>query len=83
MSLALVMMVPLKDMSGGASFAAAFTYVGLDWARYIVALGALLGIITGARWSVSAAGSCVTLQSGCLCAARHQHTVCLCVCFST
>jgi APA family basic amino acid/polyamine antiporter len=48
MSLALVMMVPISALQEAGSFAAAFQYVGMDWARYIVALGALLGIITGA-----------------------------------
>jgi amino acid transporter len=47
MSLALVMMVPISALQEAGSFAAAFQYVGMDWARYIVALGALLGIITG------------------------------------
>eukprot|EP00879_Flechtneria_rotunda_P002193 GHRR01002379.1.p1 GENE.GHRR01002379.1~~GHRR01002379.1.p1 ORF type:complete len:523 (+),score=115.42 GHRR01002379.1:1539-3107(+) len=47
MSLALVLMVPLEALQTSGSFAAAFTYVGMDWAHYIVALGALLGIITG------------------------------------
>jgi len=39
MSLALVMMVPISALETGASFAAAFAYVGLPWAQYIVALG--------------------------------------------
>lgn len=47
MSLVLVMMVPLEALSTAGSFAAAFSYVGLPWALYIVALGALLGIVTG------------------------------------
>eukprot|EP00878_Enallax_costatus_P002770 GHUV01002960.1.p1 GENE.GHUV01002960.1~~GHUV01002960.1.p1 ORF type:complete len:337 (+),score=62.34 GHUV01002960.1:919-1929(+) len=47
MSAALVTMVPINAIDGGASFAAAFEYVNLVWAKYIVALGALLGIITG------------------------------------
>ncbi|WIA31201.1 hypothetical protein OEZ86_001201 [Tetradesmus obliquus] len=46
MSAVLVMMVPLAALDKGASFAAAFSYVNMDWARYIVALGALMGIIT-------------------------------------
>lgn len=47
MSLALVMMVPISALTESGSFAAAFDYAGLHWARYIVALGALLGIVTG------------------------------------
>ncbi|WIA23368.1 hypothetical protein OEZ85_000131 [Tetradesmus obliquus] len=47
MSLALVSMVPISALQEAGSFAAAFQYVGMDWARYIVALGAVLGIITG------------------------------------
>jgi amino acid transporter len=39
MSLVLVMMVPLEALSTAGSFAAAFAYVGLPWAQYIVALG--------------------------------------------
>jgi APA family basic amino acid/polyamine antiporter len=50
MSLALVMMVPISALQEAGSFAAAFMYVGMDWARYIVALGAVLGIITGDCW---------------------------------
>jgi hypothetical protein len=46
MAAVLVMMVPLAALDKGASFAAAFAYVNMDWARYIVALGALMGIIT-------------------------------------
>lgn len=39
LSLALVMMVPMSALTESASFAAAFAYVGLPWAQYIVALG--------------------------------------------
>jgi len=46
MALVLVWMVPIADMPGGASFAFAMEYVGLNWAKYIVAVGALMGIIT-------------------------------------
>jgi APA family basic amino acid/polyamine antiporter len=46
MSATLVMMVPIADLDQGAPFAAAFAYNNLQWARYIVALGALMGIIT-------------------------------------
>jgi hypothetical protein len=42
----LVMLVPMAGLDKGASFAAAFSYVNMDWARYVVALGALMGIIT-------------------------------------
>lgn len=53
MAAALVMMVPVVDMETGASFAMAFQYVGLDWARYIVALGALMGIVTTTLVSIT------------------------------
>ncbi|BDA47291.1 Cationic amino acid transporter 1 [Coccomyxa sp. Obi] len=46
-SLTLTLMVPVEAIDASAGFSAAFTYVGLDWAKYIVALGALLGIVTG------------------------------------
>jgi hypothetical protein len=47
MSLCLVMMVPYDQLDPAASFATAFTQVGLPWAQYLVALGAVLGIVTG------------------------------------
>jgi hypothetical protein len=42
MSLALVMMVPVEALATSGSFAAAFAYVGMPWAQYIVALGGWL-----------------------------------------
>jgi APA family basic amino acid/polyamine antiporter len=56
MAAVLVMMVPMAGLDKGASFAAAFSYVNMDWARYIVALGALMGIITTTLVRVSIAG---------------------------
>jgi amino acid transporter len=47
MSLCLVMMVPYHQLDPAASFATAFTQVGLPWGQYLVALGAVLGIVTG------------------------------------
>ncbi len=47
MSLCLVMMVPYDQLDAAASFATAFSQVGLPWGRYLVALGAVLGIFTG------------------------------------
>lgn len=47
MALCIVMMVPYKQIDTGASFATAMTQVGYNWASYVVALGALLGILTG------------------------------------
>lgn len=43
MSLCLVMMVPYNELDPNASFATAFTQVGLPWGQYLVALGAVLG----------------------------------------
>lgn len=39
-------MVPIDGLDQGAPFAAAFAFQHLEWARYIVALGALMGIVT-------------------------------------
>lgn len=39
-------MVPIGELDAKAPFAQAFAVVNLDWARYIVALGALMGIVT-------------------------------------
>jgi len=47
MALCLVMMVPYYEIDTAASFATAFTQVGYSWGQYLVALGAVLGIITG------------------------------------
>lgn len=47
MSLSLVLMVPYTKIDPKAAFAAAFETVGMPWMRVIVALGALLGIVTG------------------------------------
>lgn len=48
MAATLSLMVPREVLLGfsKASFANAFNYVGMHWATYIVALGALMGIIT-------------------------------------
>jgi hypothetical protein len=43
MALCLVMMVPYSSLDSEASFATAFTQVGLPWGQYLVALGAVLG----------------------------------------
>lgn len=43
MALCLVMMVPYNELDANASFATAFTQVGLPWGQYLVALGAVLG----------------------------------------
>ncbi|KAI8465522.1 MAG: amino acid permease-domain-containing protein [Monoraphidium minutum] len=47
MALSLVMMVPYTKIDPRAAFAAAFETAGMPWMRVIVALGALLGIVTG------------------------------------
>ncbi|KAG2495204.1 hypothetical protein HYH03_006810 [Edaphochlamys debaryana] len=47
MCVVLCLMVPRDMIDPNATFAAAFTYAGLPWATHIVALGALLGIVTG------------------------------------
>ncbi len=43
MCVVLCLMVPRAAIDTKATFAAAFEYVGLPWAKYIVALGALMG----------------------------------------
>lgn len=42
----LCLMVPYKQLDGEAAFSSAFDYVGLHWAKYIVALCALAGMTT-------------------------------------
>ena len=44
MATVLVMLMPVAHMPGGASFAEAFKYAGMGWAKYVVALGACTGI---------------------------------------
>lgn len=42
-------MLPYTLISPSAAFSAAFRDVGMGWAVYFVAIGALMGIVTGAR----------------------------------
>ncbi|MEW5304712.1 MAG: hypothetical protein WDW36_007304 [Sanguina aurantia] len=46
MSVVLSLMVPNDMINQNATYASAFEYVGLDWAKYVVAAGALMGITT-------------------------------------
>ncbi|XP_039123783.1 cationic amino acid transporter 8, vacuolar-like [Dioscorea cayenensis subsp. rotundata] len=47
MSLALVMMQRYTELDVNASYAVAFSSIGWNWAKYLVALGALKGMTTG------------------------------------
>ena len=40
-------MLPYTLIDPDAAFSKAFVTVGMHWASYIVAIGALLGIVTG------------------------------------
>ncbi len=42
-------MLPYTLIDPNAAFSKAFITVGMHWAAYVVAVGALLGIVTGAR----------------------------------
>ncbi|XP_050225712.1 cationic amino acid transporter 1-like [Mercurialis annua] len=42
----LCLMVPTNKIDGDAAFSVAFEYVGMNWAKYIVAFGALQGMTT-------------------------------------
>lgn len=46
-------MVPYEQISPRAAFSAAFRTIGMNWAVYVVAIGALLGIVTGVLASSS------------------------------
>jgi len=46
MALTLVLMVPFSQIDTGAPYSVAFASIGWNWAKYIVALGALKGITT-------------------------------------
>ncbi|EFJ49983.1 hypothetical protein VOLCADRAFT_89329 [Volvox carteri f. nagariensis] len=54
MCVVLSLMVPRADIDTDATFAKAFEYVGLGWAKHIVALGAILGILTGIMMGIYA-----------------------------
>ncbi|GLI69367.1 hypothetical protein VaNZ11_013943 [Volvox africanus] len=60
MSVVLSLMVPRNKIDPDAAFAAAFEYVGLSWAKYIVALGAILGILTGILMGIYAPARILT-----------------------
>lgn len=47
MSLVLVMMQKYSDLDPNAGYSVAFAKVGMKWAKYLVALGALKGMTTG------------------------------------
>jgi len=47
MALVLVMMVPYSSLDESAAFAVAFEQAGFLWGRYLVAVGAVLGTLTG------------------------------------
>lgn len=47
MAASLVMMVPIGEIDTKAPFSEAFGSHGMPWAKYIVAIGALMGIVTG------------------------------------
>lgn len=48
MTVALCLMVPREAIDENATFAMAFDYVGMHWAKHVVAVGALLG-----EWSLT------------------------------
>ena len=39
-------MIPYQEIDLDAPFAIAFSNIGMDWAQYVVSLGAVTGIIT-------------------------------------
>ena len=45
-SAALTLMMPFTETDVAAPFPHAFAYRGLNWAKYVIAIGALFGIIT-------------------------------------
>jgi cationic amino acid transporter 4 len=51
---ALTLMIPFSNIDVGASFPTAFRDVGLDWAVYLVVIGALFGITTSVLTDVFA-----------------------------
>ncbi|PNH00966.1 Cationic amino acid transporter 1 [Tetrabaena socialis] len=54
MCVVLCLMVPRNMISADATFAVAFEYVGLGWAKHIVAIGAILGILTSTMMGIYA-----------------------------
>ncbi|KXZ44274.1 hypothetical protein GPECTOR_70g505 [Gonium pectorale] len=60
MCVVLCLMVPRDMINTDATFAAAFEYVGLGWAKHIVALGAILGILTGIMMGIYAPARILT-----------------------
>jgi APA family basic amino acid/polyamine antiporter len=50
MALVLSMMQPYTAIDRSAAYSVAFASVGMHWAQYVVALGALKGMTTPERW---------------------------------
>lgn len=59
MSSALTLMIPYDHIHPSAAFADAFDTLGLNWAKYIVAVGALSGMTTSLVGSLFALPRCV------------------------
>ena len=52
-SAALTLMMPYTETDVAAPFPHAFAYRGLNWAKYVIAIGALFGIITSLLGKIS------------------------------
>jgi APA family basic amino acid/polyamine antiporter len=59
-AITLNLMLPYTDISPDAAFSQAFVSVGMKWASYIVAVGALLGIVTGTMVGLLAVARSIT-----------------------
>ncbi|GFH08147.1 AA_permease_C domain-containing protein [Haematococcus lacustris] len=60
MCVTLSLMIPNGSIDSSAAFAAAFDTVGMQWAKYIVCIGALMGIFTGVMIGILGAARILT-----------------------
>ncbi|KAL6759517.1 amino acid permease-domain-containing protein [Haematococcus lacustris] len=60
MCVTLSLMIPNDSIDSSAAFAAAFDTVGMQWAKYIVCIGALMGIFTGVMIGILGAARILT-----------------------